>query len=94
VNLVTFLLGMAGPLVSRVLMAIGFSVVTVVGLNTVVGQLKGYFLDQLALVPAAGLELALLSGVGTAIGIIFGAITTRMVLWQINNATRILGNAP
>jgi len=82
---------MMEPLVAKVLMALGFSVVSVVGLNTVLDQLKALFVSQMMTVSAAGLQLALLSGVGTAAGIIFGAVATRMALWQIQNATKVLG---
>ena len=87
----TWLAALMQPLVARVLMALGFSVVSVVGVSTVLAQLKSLFISQMMAVPAAGLQLALLSGVGTAAGIIFGAITTRMALWQIQNATKVLG---
>ena len=87
----TFLAAMMAPLVARVLMALGFSVVTVVGVSTVLAQLKAMMLAQVMAVPAAGLDLALLAGVGVGGGIIFGAITTKMALYAIANTSRILG---
>jgi hypothetical protein len=87
----TWLAAMMAPLVARVLMAVGFSVVSVVGVTTVLSQLKSLFVAQALGLPAAGLQLALLSGMGVAAGIVFGAVTTRMALWQIQNATKILG---
>ncbi|MFZ3082415.1 DUF2523 family protein [Rhodoferax ferrireducens] len=86
-----FLAAMMAPLVARVLMAIGFSVVSIVGVSTVLAQLKGMFLAQAALVPVAGLNIALLAGCGVGGGIIFGAITTKMALYAINNTSKILG---
>jgi hypothetical protein len=79
------------PLAARVLLALGFSVVSVVGVTAALDQLKTLFLSQLQLVAASGLQLALLSGVGVGFGLIFGAIAFRMALWQIANTTRILG---
>ncbi len=87
----TWLAAMMAPLVARVLMALGFSVVSIVGVTAVLSQLKGMFIAQASALPAAGLQLALLGGFGTAAGIIFGAVTTRMALWQIQNATKVLG---
>jgi hypothetical protein len=86
-----WLAAMAQPLVARILMALGFSVVSVVGVTEVMSQLKSMFITNLMAVPAAGLDLALLAGCGTGLGIIFGAITTKLALWQIQNATKILG---
>lgn len=90
-GLSTWLAAMMAPLVARVLMALGFSVVSIVGVTTVLAQLKSMFIAQAAALPAAGLQIALLGGFGTACGIIFGAVTTRMALWQIQNATKVLG---
>ena len=87
----TFLAAMMAPLVARVLMALGFSVVTVVGVSTVLAQLKAMMLAQAMAVPVAGLDLAMLAGVGVGGGIIFGAITTKMALYAIANTSRILG---
>ena len=38
--------------------------------------------------------LFLLAGGGKALGIIMGAVTTKVLLWQIGNATKILGVNP
>jgi len=86
-----WLLAMVRPLLARVLVALGFSVVTITGLAVSVGTIKGLVLQHLGEFPAAGLQLALLAGCGEAIGIIFGAVTTRLVLWQIQQGTKLLG---
>ncbi len=87
----TWLLALAGSMTAKVLLALGFSVVTIVGMDQVFGQLRSLFLTYTSQIPAAGLQLALLAGAGEGCGIIFGAIATRLVLWKIQNATRILG---
>lgn len=86
-----WLLAMVSPLVGRVLLALGFQVVSIVGLNLVLDQLKGMVMSSLGNIPAAGLQLAILGGAGEGLGIIFGAIATRMALWQIQNGASILG---
>lgn len=87
----TWLLAMMQPLVARILAALGFSVVSIVGLQAALLGLKSQFVSSLNSLPADLIQLFLLGGGGVALGIIFGAMTTRMVLWQIQSATKILG---
>lgn len=87
----TWLAAMASPMVAKVLMALGFQVVTITGMAASIAVVKGMFLEHLSSVPQAGLQLALLAGCGEAMGMIFGAIAFRLALWQIQSATRILG---
>lgn len=88
-----WLAAMVAPLTARILLSLGFSVVSVVGVTAALGQLKSMLISNLQLVPAAGLQLALLGGVGIGLGLIFGAVTFRMLLWQVNNTRRILGGS-
>jgi hypothetical protein len=92
-NLAVWLAAMVGPLVGKVLLALGFQVVSITGALVVVSTLKAMLVGHLGSVSAAGLQLALLAGTGEAFGIIFGAITARMVLWQITQGKKILGVA-
>jgi len=82
---------MVKPLAAKLLMALGFQVVTISGMVATIATLKGTFMSHIGAVPAAGMQLALLGGAGEAIGIIFGAIATRIALWQIQQGTKILG---
>lgn len=90
-NIAVFLAAMVRPLVAKVLLALGFQVVTITGMVAAMDTLKSMFLSNVASVPAAALQLALLGGAGEGIGIIFGAIATRLALWQIQNGTKLLG---
>lgn len=87
----TWLAALMQPLAARVLVALGFQVVTIAGTTAAFSQVKQMFVGQMALLPAAGLQLAMLAGAGQAFGIIFGAIAFRIALWQIQNSTRVLG---
>jgi len=87
----TWLMAMMAPLTARVIMALGFSVVTIVGMDAVIGTLRAQLITSLNQVSADGLNLALLGGAGEGLSIIMGAVATRLVLWKISNATRILG---
>lgn len=90
----TWLLAMMQPLVAKILVSLGFSVVTITGLTAITNQLKAQAVSGLQLVSPVTLDLFLLSGGAQALGIIFGACTTKLMLWQIQSATRILGTNP
>lgn len=90
----TFLLALVEPLLAKVLLALGFSVVSIVGVEAVVGQLKDGLVNSFNGLPSDMLQFALLLGLGKAVGIIFGAVTTKLTLWAIQNATQLLGKNP
>lgn len=93
-NLATFLMALCQPLVGRVLVSLGFSVVTITGFDLVIGQIKAAIVASTNAMPAVTLNLFLIGGGGVAMGIVFGAITTRLLLWQISKSTRLLGINP
>lgn len=93
-NLATFLLAIVSPLLGRVLVSLGFSVVTITGFNLVIDQLKDAVVDGVNSLPSQVINVFLLAGGGVGLGLIFGAITTRLLLWQITKSTRILGVNP
>lgn len=90
----TFLLAMVQPLLGRILASLGFSVVTIVGMQTVITQVRDLFIGQVNSLPADMLNLFLFAGGGVGFGMIMGAITTRLVIWQIMNTTKVLGANP
>ena len=89
----TFLLALAEPLLAKILIALGLSVVSIVGVDAVIGTLKTQFVANLGSMPSLWLDFALYLWIGKGIGIIFGAITTRLALWSIQNATAVLGKS-
>lgn len=90
----TFILSLLEPALARILAALGFSVVSIVGMDLIFDQMKTALITNLSAFPVAALQLFLLAGGGTALGIILGAITTRLLLWQAQKATQILGVNP
>lgn len=90
----TWLLGMMSPLLAKILIALGFSVVSIVGVQAALQTVKDLMVNNVNSMSSDVLNLFLLSGGGTGLGIIFGAYTTRVLLWQITSAKRILGVAP
>lgn len=89
--LATFLLSMAASLVGRVLTALGMSVVTITGFDLVIGELKSALTNSASSLPGDALNLFLLAGGGSGVGIIFGAINIRVTLWMIQKASKIVG---
>lgn len=87
----TFLLALVQPIISRVLAALGLSVVTIVGTDQVLQALRNQLQSSFAGLPVDMLNLFLLAGGGLAMGMILGAIATRFLLWQIQRSTQILG---
>lgn len=92
-SLGAWLLGLVTPLVGRVLMALGFQVVSIVGVVLVVNQVKAMAIGYFAGIPTMALQFLLLGGLAEGLGIIFGAVATRIALWQIQNAVKVLGVA-
>ena len=90
----TWLLSLAQPLIARIMIALGFSVVSIVGVTEVFQQLKQQVTANFGGMPADMLNLFLLAGGGTAMGMVVGAIATRLLLWQIQKATQFIGKAP
>jgi hypothetical protein len=88
-----WLAAIMGPLTGKVLMALGFSVVSVVGVTTALAQIRTLMLAHAGEIPAAAFQFALLGGVGEGLGLILGAIAFRVALWSVANTTRILGVA-
>lgn len=89
-----WLLALAEPLMAKILLSLGFSVVSIVGMEAIINQLKGALVTSFSAIPADMLSVFQLAGGGTALGIIFGALTTKLMLWSIQSATRILGVNP
>ncbi len=90
----TWLLALVQPILGRILAALGFSVVTITGFEVAVNTLKQQLIGSMNGLPSEMLQVVLLGGVGEGLGIITAAIAVRVLLWQVQNATRILGVNP
>lgn len=93
-TIATWFLALAQPLIGRILMTLGFSIVTITGFTLTVEALKEQFVQSANSLGSDILNLFLIAGGGIATGIIFGALTVRLTLWQISKSTRILGINP
>lgn len=89
-----FLLALVEPLLAKILIALGFSVVSIVGMDAALLGIKNAFIANMNSMPADWLNFALYLWVGKGLGIIFGAMATKLMLWSIQNATSLLGKTP
>ena len=78
----------------KILVALGFSVVTITGFEAALGQVKSQLVGSVNALPLDMLNVFLLAGGGKGIGIILAAVAVKIMLWQISNATKILGVNP
>jgi hypothetical protein len=86
----TFLLALAKPFLAKILLALGFSVISIVGVDVALSTVKGMIVSNLGGLGSV-IDFALYLWIGKGIGIIFGACATKLALWNIQNATKILG---
>ena len=85
---------MMQPLIAKILVTLGFSVVSIVGMDLVVNQLRDAVITGVNTLPADLMGLFLFAGGGVSMGMVFGAVATKLLLWQIQSATKILGVNP
>lgn len=93
-NLSTWLLSMMQPLLAKILVTLGFGVVSIIGMDAVLAGLKTTLVANINSMPVVWLDFALYLWIGKGIGIIFGACSTKLMLWSIQNATSMLGKNP
>ncbi len=90
----TFLLSLLEPALSRIFVALGLSVVSITGMQAIFQQLKVQLATGVNSLPSDALQLFLIAGGGEGLGILLGAITTRLMLWQVQKSTQFLGKSP
>lgn len=88
----TFLLALIEPMLGKILVALGFSVVSIVGVDVALNSVKQMIVGNISSLGAI-IDFALYLWIGKGIGIIFGACATKLALWNIQNATKILGKS-
>lgn len=86
----TALAALATPILARILVALGFSVVTLVGVQAAVNGLVSTLMGKLGEAPIAGLQIAGLAGVWVGLGYVLGSITFTVTLWGLTKVVRIV----
>lgn len=89
-----WLMAMCEPLIAKIFLLLGFSIVSIVGVEIAVSAIKSQVVSGMSSMPAVWLQFALYLWIGKALGIVFGAMTFKLTLWSIQNATSLLGKAP
>jgi hypothetical protein len=92
-GLLAAIASLAAPITARILLALGFTVVTLGGVAGIVAELKSRLIGYLGGVPLAGLQIAGLAGIWNAMGMMLGAVTFTVTLWTLTKAVRIAGTS-
>lgn len=87
-TLAAFLMGMAGPLVLRVLTMLGIGLVTFTGVVAALQGLIDMATSNWSSLPGGVMALASIAGIPQALGIIAGAFVARTGMWVAVSATR------
>lgn len=90
----TFILSLLEPALGRIFVALGLSVVSITGMQAIFDQLRSNLVSGVSSLPSDALQMFLIAGGAEGLGIILGAITTRLMLWQVQKSTQFLGKAP
>lgn len=90
----TWILSLVEPLVARVFTSLGLSVVSIVGMQQIFTALQSRLVANLNGLPADALQLFLLGGGAEGLGILLGAITTKLMLWQAQQSVKFLARSP
>lgn len=88
-GLLAAIAGLATPILARVLIALGFASVTLVGVQAAVNGLVSTLMSNLGNAPLIGLQIAGLAGVWVGLGYVLGAITFTLSLWGLTKVVRI-----
>lgn len=88
--LVAWILSLVGPIVIRAVLALGFSAVSFAAVTTICNQLISIAQNNWSLLPVVVLQLASLSGVPQALGMLFAAWVARVSLWAAVNGTKYI----
>lgn len=89
----TWLLSLIEPMLAKLLLSLGFSVVSIVGMDAILLGIKNQFIADFNSMPADWLNFALYLWIGKGLGIIFGALATKLMLWSAQNATSIMSRS-
>lgn len=82
------------PIIGRILVTLGLSIVTVTGFQQVVNILQDQLIARVNALPVTTMQVFLIGGGGVGISMIVSAIAVRVMMWQVMNAKKILGANP
>jgi Protein of unknown function (DUF2523) len=82
---------LAAPLAARVLMALGMGVITIGGVAASADAIKALVVSNLSSGPLAAVQLAGLSGMWVALGMVFGAVTFAVTFATLTKLSGFVG---
>ncbi|MFT3717220.1 DUF2523 domain-containing protein [Pseudorhodoferax sp.] len=89
----TWLLSLIEPMLAKVLVSLGFGVVSIIGVDAALNTLKSQLVAQINSMPGDWLAFALYLWIGKGLGIILGACATKLMLWSAQHATSIMSRS-
>lgn len=78
-----YLASISAPIAKRVLVGLGIGVVSYVGLDAVFNQILVNAQSNWSAIPSGVANMMAIVGINDAIGIVFGALTTRLAMIQL-----------
>lgn len=94
ISLTTWLLAMVQPLISRILIVLGLSLITVSSSEFAFVYFINMVQDSFNAIPASMLKLMHLAGIPTALGIIGSAVATRLFFIGLRSSAAFLAKTP
>jgi hypothetical protein len=86
----TFLIALAGPIVKRALLALGIGWITYKGLDVLLQNVIGAIQQNFGAFSGQAAQIFWLSGFGTAVGIILGAIAARLSMMVLGRLGKVV----
>jgi cell division protein FtsX len=83
------LMGIAGSVAKRVLLSLGIGFITFVGLSAAMDSMKSQVLAAWGAMPASVIQYLSLAGVGIALGIVLGALATRVSMVSLSKLGKV-----
>lgn len=88
-NIAAWLLALAWPIAKKVLVMLGIGWATYEGLGLLASQVTSQVADYWGQMPASFIQIATLSGIAQAVGIVLGAFTARASFMAMGKLTKL-----
>lgn len=88
--LAAWLFALIPGIIARILVSLGITIVTMVGIDTAIDALLLQFETSLNGLPADVLALLALSGIKQGLGIVVGAMLMKLSIWTFYSGSKML----
>ncbi|MBF3781027.1 DUF2523 domain-containing protein [Burkholderia pseudomallei] len=86
----TLLVSLVGPIVTRVLVALGIGFVTVAGIDAAMNQVVAWMTSSAGGIPADIANVLALGGVGDGIAYVLGGLSARVSFYLLTSTTKMV----